>query len=439
MTLDNVVAIYRALGCPEIQRRQFFSGEFVATEETSVAFDALLSNEGGGPARVTEADCDGVDLILNNHDITVGSKITAKVRLAGNSLEKFYASYGDFLSSSSIKQGMVPANFYIIEGDDFFSSEGNIDNETRLEQFNALCEVIRGLQELAHYHDKDVVDDQNKLVFLSAEENKSCPVVLDICLREEMLTADLSDISVLTSLLSDEAKLEAHYEPRKSIFYSSLVEFVAGFSPEVAFCKLVENWPDFTDVYQKNHSTYLSGFAFHKAKKEVAESEIKLAEQLSKVTSELTGKLFSIPVSVAAIVAMFHKDSTLVTNMLVVLGLVLTAILIVGVVINQRNQLESVKQAKEIVEQSIEGKKSSYPDELNDHIDRMSRRLDDNIATAGRWLFIFRTLAWVPALIAVVVFYAQYSNGALIQNAIRSYGILGSMVEIFWSWAVSLL
>lgn len=417
MTLGDVVAIYRALDCPEI-KSQCFAGEFVTTEETNAAFKALLSSstERTAPARVVEATCDGVDLLLSDHEVTVGSKVTAKFRVGNNGAGKFYPSYSALLSSASIKSGVVPDNFYIVKENHYFSSDGKVDSEYDFNQLSILCEVILGLKDLAHYYDKTTTSSPTKLVFLAAEEHKSCPIVLDICLRESVLKADLSDISVLTSLLSDEAKLDAHFEPRKSIFYSSLGEFVAGLSPELAFCKLVENWTDFAAVYQRNHSTYLSGFAFHKAKKEVAESEIKLAEQLSKVTSDLTGKLFSIPVSVAAIVAMFHKDSSLVTNGLVVFGLVLTAILIVGIVVNQKNQLESVKQAKVIVEQSIEGKKSSYPPELKAHIENMSTRLNGNINTARNWLFIFRALAWLPSLVGIAVFYYQYSYGMLITN-----------------------
>ncbi|WP_407551931.1 hypothetical protein [Vibrio parahaemolyticus] len=420
MTLGYVVAIYRALGCPEIKNQQF-AGEFVTTQETLTAFDALFTAKSSGAARVQAASCDCVDLLMNDHSLKVGSTITATFRLARNSAERFYSSYKDLLATPSIKSGEIPNSFYIIDENHFFNSDGIIDDVDKYNHLEALCALISGLKDLAHYYDKATVQSPNKLVFLAADEHKSHPVVLDICLPETVLEADLSDISVLTSLLTEEAKLDAHFESRKSIFYSSLAEFVSGLAPDKAFCKLVEGWVDFTAVYQRNYSTYLSGFAFHKAKKEVAESEIKLAEQLSKVTSELTGKLFSIPVSIAAIVAMFHKDSSLATNGLIVLGLVLAAILIVGIVINQKNQLESVKQAKSIIEQSIEGKQSSYPEELKEHIAQMSKRLDRNIKTARNWLFVFRVLAWVPALVGIIVFYYKYSYGSLVANAIGLY------------------
>ncbi|MFA0251501.1 MULTISPECIES: hypothetical protein [Vibrio] len=395
----------------------------MTTDETNAAFKAILSSSGSGkaPARVDEATCDDVNLQLNEHDVRVGSKVSAKIRIANNGSEKFYASYADLLSSASIKSGVVPASFYIIKDDEFLESGNTAENDERYSQLLKICEMIIGLKKLAHYYDKTTKTSPNTLVFLAGDSHNSHPIVLDICLRESALTANLSDINVLTSLLSDKAKLEAHFEPQKGIFYSSLGEFLSGLTPESAFCKLIENWIDFAAVYQRNYSTYLSGFAFHKAKKEVAESEVKIAEQLSKVTSDLTGKLFSIPISIAAVVTMFSKSSTFITNGLVVFGLLLAALLIVGIIANQKNQLDSVKQAKDIIEQSIEGNKNSYPAELLKHIEGMSKRLDSHIRTAGCWLFIFRLLAWVPALLGIVVFYFQYSSGLLIVNIFNLY------------------
>ncbi|KAA1205860.1 hypothetical protein [Vibrio cholerae] len=386
------------------------------TEETKVAFELLRSapSNDKAPARIEVATCNGVDLILNECPLSVGSRVTAEFRYGKSNSERFYLSYKELLSSQSIKSGLVPSCFYVVDKNYFFNINGEVDNQDIFNKIKIICDLISGLKKLAHYEDAS----KNKLVFLASDENKS-HVMLDIYLPETVLDADLTDISVLTSLLPDEAKLDAHFESQKSIFYSSLAEFLSGLEPDKAFCKLVEKWGEFTAVYQRNFSTYLSGFAFHKAKKEVAESEIKIAEQLSKVTSELIGKLFSIPVSIAAIVAMFHKDSSLITDGLIVLGLLLAAVLVVGMVINQKNQLGSVKQAKIIVEQAIEGKKSSYPQELKEHIENMSTRLDENIRTARNWLFAFRILAWIPALVGTAVFYFKYSYGALIANAVN--------------------
>lgn len=406
MSLRDVVTLYRALANPEVNHRSEFSGEFIASKENQHLLDLVKDTPYGRLKSVEQNDRNWLD---EEFDLTETEFVEVSYRLGKGGGEKFYHDISLLLSLPSMKKGVLPNSFFIIKDNLFYSSHSeDCDQSPYFEQLKKIAELITSLSDLAHYHDSKISTDQNKLVFLSNDEKHSHPVILEVDLCDELLSANLSDLTLLTSLLSPDAVFDAHFQPRKNILYSSLHEFVKGLEPKAAFRKLTLNWNDFADIFQKNLGTYLSGFAFHKVKKEIAEAEIKFAEQLSKVTSDLTGKLFSIPVSIAAIVAMLHKDSTVWTSILIIIGLLVAAILIVGVVVNQREQLKSVEHAKSLMDESILGKKDSYPDDLKTDVDNMSERLDDSIKAASRWLRTFRCLAWLPVIISTIIFYFTY-------------------------------
>lgn len=406
MSLRDVATLYRALNCPDVNRSRF-SGELVASPENQHLLNLLRNTDCG---RLLSVECDGKSWLENKVELIETSIIVISFRLGNSSAGRFYTNFSGLLSSSSMKQGKLPDTFFITEENLFYLKDSNeSDNSPYFDQLKKIEILINSLSDLAHYHDSKITNDQNKLVFLSNDEEHSHPVVLEIDLSNDLLNANLDDLTLLTSLLSSNAMFDAHFQPRKNILYSSLHEFVKGLEPKAAFRKLTLKWNDFAEVFQNNLGTYLSGFAFHKAKKEIAEAEIKFAEQLAKVTSDLIGKLFSIPVSIVAVIAMFHKDSTVFTNVLVVIGLLVAAVLLVGIVVNQRGQLTSVKHAKSLIDKSIQGNKDSYPEDLKKDVDDMSKRLNRNIRTANRWLWTFRFLAWLPVMIGTTIFYFMYN------------------------------
>lgn len=413
MSLRDVVILYRACNRPPLSSSTF-EGAFTVSEGNRKSFDSLrmaISAESSGHGRLKRAtSSNGDDLLdgFNPRELIEGEIISVSYRLAFSSSERFYKNLPALLASPIRRELKLPTSFYILDQDILFPSDSDNQECPEISQLKKICTLVQGLSKLAHYHDKKIIDDQSKLVFLSTEDKTPHPVVLDVELTDDIMSANLDDLSLLTSILSSEAILDPHYQPRKSILYSSIYEFVKGMEPKAAFKKLSENWTAFAEIYQNNLGTYLSGFAFHKVRKEIAEAEIKIAEQLSKITSDLIGKLFSIPVSLAAIVAMFHKDSSLLTNVLLVLGLLISAVLVVGVIINQSAQLESVKHSKKMMDQSVEGNKNNYPEDLKKDIDGMSTRLNSNIKTAERWLIAYRFLSWLPAIIGAAVFSVMY-------------------------------
>ncbi|HEC2588342.1 hypothetical protein MX020_24175 [Klebsiella pneumoniae] len=151
----------------------------------------------------------------------------------------------------------------------------------------------------------------------------------------------------------------------------------------------------------------MSGFSFHKARKDVATAEAEFAEKISKIITELTGKILSIPVSLLASVGIIKLNS--ISEMsLVLAGVVLTSFLLHMVLVNQEKQLNIVTHAKDLAFKSFIKNSTSYPKELNDDIQVAIKELIKNQAKCQMTIRLFMCLTWLPSSIASAIFLSRF-------------------------------
>ncbi|OLO03316.1 hypothetical protein BTW07_14625 [Salinicola socius] len=258
---------------------------------------------------------------------------------------------------------------------------------------------------LAHYHDEKSKGNFLRLVFIRPDEiGVSKPVVLETHLDSEILSSVAKlNLEQMDGLCNSSEVEDSHYRERIGIFGNTLVEFVGQqVEPREAFALLVKNWRKFFESYQRNLAVYLSGFAFHKAKREVAQAEIDVSSKLSKIVGDISGKLLSIPVSLAAIVAIPRSDNVII-GALVVIGLLLGGFIVSHVIRNQSSQLARVVHSKEMIFSSIEGRKDVYPEDLVADIDQIKAALDEDVERLKSLLVIFSWLCWLPFTVAMLV------------------------------------
>ncbi len=351
--------------------------------------------------KVNDHDLNGE---LPNLETYIGQDVELNFRLPRTSGSQFYPNLNIFLSSYtfSYSECVELPEFYLFDEDLYYSndSEKRDQNDIFL-RLEKLITSVSKLEALAHYHDGKMGDSRT-LVYLSGEHRT--PIVLSVNISEQLLSKDIN-FSLLSELTSTESEMNIHYSDKLSVFYASLYEFLGGaYAPNDAFCKLVDSWENFVSLYQNNLSTYLSGFSFHKAKKEIAEAEIELSEKLTTLTSDIVFKLFSVPASVIALAAIMQKGTLdLLVLFLLVIGIIVTILLMYGLLNSQKNKYESLKKAKDLVFSSIAGKEAEYPDELNNEISSMKERLNNHFNSTERWLNCFKFAIFSP-LIALTLF-----------------------------------
>lgn len=400
MSLAAIVSLYRMCDRPRIEGGSFTvsrpaDGDILSAvrevyEYYPGSFRELLVND---------------DEVLRPEQIDLtGTSVEFTFSLPVGSDVRFYDDIRDLVDNSGgVCKGLLPEEFYIIEID-YCSGETNPPEQ--LKTLISVCETIKFLSAIAHYHDQKSVSDSHKLVFINPEGKSDKPaIVLETKIAYQLLDIAPIDYSILQDLAKNDSKIDPHYVAKKGVFWSSLAEFSRQApKPDNAFFNLIKNWNEFLDLFQNNLETYLSGFAFHKAKREVAEAELDLASQFSKIISDITGKLLAIPVSLAALVAIGRTDNTF-EQIIICIGLLVSALLIVGAVDNQQRQLGRISHAKEVVMNSFMGKQTSYPQDLQTAISSMVDNLASNERNLKWTLCFFRCMAWFPVISATFIVY----------------------------------
>lgn len=398
MNLKPLTELYRAVGRPTVE-----VGKFICEIDLTVELQSLLKTN-----YTKNQECFGNEffigdsLVTSTEDIRSIGEASFTITLPTGSSSRFYHDIDDLIrtASSSISKGDIPSEFYLIEDDYYYKDENCPPHVLALE---SLCQFIIKLSQLADYQDSKK-GSKHKLIFIhSGEEAQNYPIEIECHVTSDLLICDIPSM-VLLEELTENSYPTPHHHSKKTIFSSTITDFVKQKPNEhQAFAYLVKNWDEFLRRYNNDFSTYLSGFSFHKAKREVAKSEFELADQFSKVLGDINSKLLSVPLSVAGIVALLKADS-LIEKLLLLVGLLIISWLLYEVVKNQKRQLNRIIHAKEVAFNSIEGKKENYPDDLKLAVEGMKASLNEDQKSLEDKLDYFIWFSWLPILAGVLIF-----------------------------------
>ncbi|CAI8704038.1 hypothetical protein [Kosakonia quasisacchari] len=331
------------------------------------------------------------------------SNIDITIKLPRNSIHRFHNSVTDLINFSSVRNGDFPSDFYITELD-YYSGDGNTPPE--IKKVECICRLIKALSKLAHYHDKKATDGEPRLVFIQGSEGRSKSAILQPIITKEMLTYTDVDCSIVEQLQDDHSDEDInHHVEKRGIFRNTIVEFVNENGYE--FEKLIQYWTDFRLAYDNNLSVYLSGFNFHKSRKEVAAAELEFAEKTSKTISDLTTKIFAIPLSLLAALGIW-KLNDLAEQFVIFFGVLFTSIIINLIIQSQSKQLKRIIHSKNMVFSPFELKLKKYPTVLQDDISKAIDELNANEKFSSRVLCFFYVLCWIPTVVGIIIIF--YKN-----------------------------
>lgn len=396
MSLKSLVDLYRCCKQPPVEEGCFSAtvgfgdvrGLIGALYESMAAnFELLL------------VDGEDVEEALPQH----GGIVEFRLRLPASSAKTFHHNLSALLAADiDISHGCVPEEFYLLE-EDYYT--GDPSPPPLVAALGKVCRFISGLAKLAHYHDQKSARGSLRLVFVQPGASHVLrPVEVDTRVSSQVLqVCSALDTKVVDQLSDPNAVHDAHYPAMVGVFGSCLANFLSGLSPEASFLFLVERWQEFLEEYHRDLGTFLSGFAFHKAKTEVAEAEIKIATEFSKVISDITGKLLGIPISLAAVIAMCRPAASLMERVLLLLVLGLASVILLKTVSNQRRQFFRIAHAKSLVLSSIQGRAGTYPSELAAAVQQIVSNLRADEDGLRSTLNLFRVLSWLPIVAGIIV------------------------------------
>ncbi|MEZ8246370.1 hypothetical protein [Vibrio splendidus] len=418
MMLEAFVNLYRTLDKPRLQDGGDLEFNCVLDEKTLDLLN-LVSDSG-----ISVDEIEQGNNFYNLSDATAnGLSSSVLLKIPANGDYNIFRDLDDLLDrATELTNGQSLDEYYVCE-DDYWSTESTSTESTSAESTSTkikdeytnlkrYAELVKGLEKLASYHDKKQNSTHHELVFISNDESiTSKPVVLRPHITLELLSREVMNTSTIKELTSKKSDGQANINRERAIFKVSIIEFFETIPKSQStsnFKHLVCNWDEFISLYNNNFETYLSGFAFHKAKKEVADIELQVAEQYSKVLGDIAGKLFGLPVSFAALLGLFSEKATTMSDTLILISIISASWLMTRLVSNQRAQLERITHAKDISFGSIKGKSTQYPRELQEEITSAKTAIDLNAGRLKRDLAYLSTLVWAPLSIGLSLYLCRH-------------------------------
>lgn len=412
---------YRTLGRPKLQTKSTFC--FRAEKYSAEVCSALLELNESQAGRFDEVLVDHreIDIArLGFIDDWSVLEFTYKISSAGEA--DVYKNFDGMLTEcKAIVRGEFPKELYLIDED--LCSEDDELADIGLENLKSLCKLIICLADLAHYHDEKLKGEEYRLVFVEDDGAKGArTIILQPGIDKELLGYNVN-CHLLEALLEQNFDKNPHIVKERSIFRASLIEFAKGqVDPRERFRLLVLNWGVFLKLYNNNLDTYLSGFSFHKAKQEVGSAELSIADQLSKLISDVSGKVLSIPISLLALIAIIKAGSSFESAVLV-LGITLTSFIMAETISAQKMQFNRISHSRMLLFSAHEKKIEIYPEDLQKYLRSAIQGLKNNEKALSRSLLALRCLVWIPSVAAVTLHAFIYSD-----ELITSWRIIESAV-----------
>jgi len=404
MTLELVVQLYRLLQCPALESGEF-RGCIEAEFEPAFSEVRILINKirEANLGRFIDLVADEDDVISNEPLSSQTQKIEFNYRLPINSVSTFHKNLTALLACEpSIMQGQMPTDFYLVDNDYYHTGSFNEATPNSIKNLELVTKLIQSLSQLASYVNKD--NNSHKLLFL-LPTSEAQPAMIELSTQfsnEDVESLAQLEVKLVENLLQNDAQQDVHHIEKTGLFSSTLARFISSFPAQQAFSMLLQQWDKFLNTYKQDLATYISGFAFHKARKQVAEAELEIAERLSMVMSGVLGKVLSLPLTMVAVIAM-TKTSSLIEQLLLLSGVFIASLLLIGAIVNQQALLARTKHAKRIMLQAIEGQQEQFPEDLRKDYQQMSEQLEKDELRVGRWLWFFLALSLVPFLASVSV------------------------------------
>ena len=390
--LTGVVQLYRMAGCPDMDGTTF-SGQL----DFAIAQD-LIERLHGQDTKYGSFSEIRVDQKLIDYETfpVSGNQVKFDFQVATTGEARFYIDIEDLCKIRSIGRGKFPEHFYLVEEDYQHGQDESMSDAVR--NLKALAALVQSLAELSDHRYETTGSGAWTLLFLTNDQNAA----LETRISSSMIKSQSPDMrALLDELLSHQSGI--HQREKRLMFSATMCEVLKG---GVTFSQFIDRSEKLVEVYQNNLKTYLSGFSFEQARREVAEAQTQFAERLSKTVNDMTAKLLGLPVSMFAVVAVF-KTERWFEQFLILIAAIMASYVLYQMIHHQKKQLQQVATSKDLVFKTLEDRShtDNYPDELKDAIQAAVCSLENNRRALGRTLKIYTLLAWLPGVSSLIAFF----------------------------------
>lgn len=411
-SFKQLVELFRLLDCPPL-----IEDKFTATVNSSSAVNEVLGSLWSSKGCDIDLNIDGDSFETGSDDtfpeLQENKALSITVKVYPTEKGFFYQNVTAWIDgTSTLKKGEFAPNTYLIEEDSIITEA---HNNQAINKVLTVCQLIEKLSQLAHFHDeKKGANNAYRLVFVMPDKGDKVyhPVILQTQLSNAILQLEKPDLSILCHILEQqkEGSNNIHASEKLSVFRIAVAEIIEAIpSDEEPITHLVKNWENVIDTFNKSWESYLSGFSFSKLKTEIAEQQALFSQKLTDTVASLSGRLFSLPLSIAAI-ALLEKTHSPIANGFYLLSSLLLSFMVADAVKMQSKNLSNVKASYKMAFSAFEKQNKQQINSINTELKKVRKELNETIKKLENSLFMYRLLAWTPLLAALAYVTYTFNN-----------------------------
>jgi len=335
-------------------------------------------------------------------------KLEFEFRLPKNEHGRFFDTVDDLIrSSSSISKGVFPKNIFII---DQGWSDSDSKDTSAIAALRRICRLVELLSVLAVGVDRESNPDCYNLFFALPPDGSKPPrsFLLPTLVDSKVLIYEIQHLNLLEEILNKKNENKAHLSERKIMLRLAIADVVERFEHESnLLLALVREWRVVLSQYRTNLQTYVYGFSFEKARREVAQAEIDYGSKLSAVLGDIAGKLLALPVSLAALIPL-NAAKSIFESGVIFIGLLLVTAVLFAILLNQRLQVDRLLHSFNVVFDEFRGKISTYPPKLQRLLKITISQVERQGEVLTRTFVFLQVVSFAPVFFGVLVLIAKY-------------------------------
>ncbi len=398
----QLITLYRLLRCPAFENKTFKTTAICSLDLNNLLSALWLSKQYTIELTVDETNY-ATEMGDDFPSLTENQSLHIEITVSQNERGFFYKNVSEWIAlAGSLKKGRIAVNTYLIDEDLIVDEEP--DNE-EVAKIRKTCLLIEQLSELAHYHDEKQGSNQAyRLVFVVPDKDDKVyrPVIIETQLTDDILLAEQPDISLLSTILQEHhTSNNIHASERLSVYRIALTEIIEKISGDTqTFPYLVKHWPDVIENFNKSWERYLSGFSFNKLKAEMAKQQTEFSQKLGDTIASLSGRLFSLPISIAGI-ALLERAESSVANWFYLVSSLLISYMVFRAIKLQQVNLENVQASYKMAFSEFQQKTGEKDSAIQQELQNVIARLDGTFSQLASELKGYSFIAWAPLLAAI--------------------------------------
>lgn len=349
-------------------------------------------------------------LVINNDDLGQYNSLQIKFLPPRKAFSFFAKDFDDYLEHFNFRYKQ--ANEFYIANIDGIYKNGDSSNK----QIKAYC-IIVSLYELllrvADHTEKEGTSAHRHII-LSVSGKEDIPVIYNSQIIDR-LSGNLHGEDIDIATIEEELFSSPHKGSKLSLFKKSISQYLSSNNSDSKFAILIEQLLEIFNNYKNNYELFLHEFSFEDEKEKLEQKKQEYLLKLNDILNGIHGKLLAVPISLVIVAGQMKAstvDNYLITNLIILVGAFVFALLMWLLTANQLHSLSAIKTEYSAKKNRL---KIEFRNSLYAELDQAFIQLDLRFKHQRRLVRVIDYLVLFGLLFSLIVFeyHTQFIAGLI--------------------------